>query len=212
MEEVKGNKGKGVRRSRAKSTGGMTAAAERKEIERERRQHMKGLCLKLASLIPKENYSSTDTMTQLDSLDEAASYIKKLKDRVDELQQQKSSAQAIASLRSGVGQSSKMGVFSELEVEKAGERLSASVPVVQVRHHDDSSMDVVLLCSAKRPIKFHEVITILEEEGAEVVNANYSISGDKVFYTIHCRAFSSRIGIEVSRVSERLSILMKFVN
>lgn len=65
MEEVKGNKGKGVRRSRAKSTGGMTAAAERKEIERERRQHMKGLCLKLASLIPKENYSSTVSTSKL---------------------------------------------------------------------------------------------------------------------------------------------------
>ena len=39
--------------------GGASAAGlERKEIERKRRQHMKSLCVKLASLIPKEHYSS----------------------------------------------------------------------------------------------------------------------------------------------------------
>ncbi|KQK02309.1 transcription factor bHLH162 [Brachypodium distachyon] len=206
MEEVKG---KGVRRSKAKSIG-MTM--ERKEIERKRRQHMKGLCLKLASLIPKQHYSSADTMTQLSSLDEAASYIKKLKDRVDELRQKKNSAQAMASSRE-VGGASKMRdrtMLSELEVEEeAGEALSASVPVVEVRHHDDSSMDVVLICNAKRPLKFHEVITVLEEEGAEIINANYSVGDDKIFYTIHSRAFSSRIGIEVSRVYERLRALVR---
>lgn len=35
-----------------------TTAMERKEIERNRRLHMKSLCSKLASLIPKEHYST----------------------------------------------------------------------------------------------------------------------------------------------------------
>lgn len=35
-----------------------TTAVERKEVERRRRQQMKSLCVKLASLIPKEHYSS----------------------------------------------------------------------------------------------------------------------------------------------------------
>jgi hypothetical protein len=52
---------KGGKRSR--TSGGRTsttaAMVERKEVERERRQHMKQLCAKLACLIPKENYSST---------------------------------------------------------------------------------------------------------------------------------------------------------
>jgi len=50
----------GSRRRKASnnnSSGTSTAAVERKEIERKRRQHMKSLCLKLASLIPKEHFS-----------------------------------------------------------------------------------------------------------------------------------------------------------
>lgn len=216
MEVLKG-KGKpaarGGRRSRTNS--GITTAAmvERKEVERERRQHMKQLFAKLASLIPKENYSSTDTMTQLGSLDEAAKYIKNLKERVDELRQRKSSALAMATLRGTGGVSmpttttTSSGAGSmELEDEKAREALGP--PLVEVRQHDDSSLDVVLVSSLERPINLHEVIIVLEEEGAEIVNANHSIVGLKIFYTIHSQAFSSRIGIEVSRVSQRLRAIV----
>jgi hypothetical protein len=54
----------GSRRRKASnnnSSGTSTAAVERKEIERKRRQHMKSLCLKLASLIPKEHCSKVPT-------------------------------------------------------------------------------------------------------------------------------------------------------
>jgi hypothetical protein len=54
----------GSRRPRASnnsSSGTSTAAVERKEIERKRRQHMKSLCLKLASLVPKEHCSKVPT-------------------------------------------------------------------------------------------------------------------------------------------------------
>jgi uncharacterized membrane protein YebE (DUF533 family) len=47
--------------SKSNSSGAGASAAKtvaRKEIERKRRQHMKSLCVKLASLIPKEHYSS----------------------------------------------------------------------------------------------------------------------------------------------------------
>lgn len=202
----------GIGRKRGRTSGGTTAArvVERKEAERERRQHMKALCAKLASLIPKEHFSNPDTMTQLSSLDEAASYIKKLKERVDELQHRRSSAKAMVAARGASGASTPTttpttsGRAGSQEQEKHWE---ASAPVVEVQQHDDTSMDVVLVCSTERPIMLHEVITILEEEGAEVVNANHSVAGHKTFYTIHCRAFSSRIGIDVSRVSKRLGAL-----
>ncbi|CAM0879386.1 unnamed protein product [Alopecurus aequalis] len=210
MEVLKG-KGKATRsgkRSRTSSGMTMSATMERKEVERERRKHMKLLCAKLASLIPKENYSSTDAMTQLGSLDEAAKYIKNLKERLDELRQRRSSAQAKATLRGTGGVSMPTTTTtssSELEGEIACE---AMAPVVEVRQHDDSSLDVVLVCTLERPIKLHEVLTVLEEEGAEIVNANQSIAAPRIFYTIHFRAFSSRIGIEVSRVSQRLRALV----
>lgn len=203
---------KGGKRSRTSSSTTTTTAAtvERKEVERERRQHMKQLCAKLASLIPKENYSSTDAMTQLSSLDEAAKYIKKLKERVDELRQRRSSAHAMAALRGvgGISTPSSTTMSGGAGSSELGAEKGASAMVVEVRQHDDSSMDVVLICNADRPVKLNEVITILEEEGAEIVNANHSVAGLKIFYTIHSRAFSSRIGMEVSRVSERLRALV----
>jgi hypothetical protein len=63
---------------------------------------------------------------------------------------------------------------------------------VDVRQHDDSSMDVVLICNVDRTIKLHEVITVLEEEGAEIVNANHSVAGLKIFYSIHSRVRTYR--------------------
>ncbi|GJN06063.1 hypothetical protein PR202_ga23748 [Eleusine coracana subsp. coracana] len=45
----------------------------------------------------------------------------------------------------------------------------------------------VLISSVKRPFKLHEVVTVLEEEGAEIVNANFSVTGQQTFHTIHCR-------------------------
>lgn len=41
-----------------------TTAVERKEVERERRQHMKELCTKLVSLIPKDHCSSTVSIAE----------------------------------------------------------------------------------------------------------------------------------------------------
>ncbi|KAM0927412.1 hypothetical protein ACQ4PT_002861 [Festuca glaucescens] len=205
--EAKAKGGKGSRTN----GGSSTPTVDRKEVERERRQHMKELCAQLVSLIPKEHCPSTDAMTQLRSLDEAAKYIKKLKERIDELRRRRSSAQAIANLR-GIGGVSTPATAatisggagsSGLEAEKR-----ASTLVVEVMQHDDSSMDVVMICNADRPVKLHEVIIVLEEEGAEIINANHSVAGPNIFYNIHCRALSTRIGIDVSMVSERLRALI----
>jgi UTP:GlnB (protein PII) uridylyltransferase len=144
-------------------------------------------------------------LSLLGSLDEATTYINKLKERVDELHQRRSSAQAEARLRGGAGSRVSMlmncGTGSELESVKAGK--ASVAPVVEVRHHIDSSMEVLLICSTERPIKLHEVITILEEEGAEVVNANHSVAGHKIFYTIHsrvCRNMCAQISYQTFSV------------
>ncbi|CAM0879387.1 unnamed protein product [Alopecurus aequalis] len=187
MEEK--GKEKGGKRSRSNGSSGMAKAErERKEVERERRQNMKELCTKLVSLIPEEHRSSSTDLTMPSSLEEATKYIKKLKERVDELDHRRSSAQAMADSRTagnGVSTPTSSGTGSDLEVDKIGKASAALV--VEVRYHDDSSMDILLTCSIERPIKIHEVITILEEEGAEIVHANHSKAGHKIFYTIHSR-------------------------
>ncbi|KXG39225.1 transcription factor bHLH168 isoform X1 [Sorghum bicolor] len=196
------------------TTAAAAAAMERKEIERNRRLHMKSLCLKLASLIPKEEHcSSKDAMTQLGCLDDAAAYIRKLKARVDELQR----AQLSLSNKRGEDYdgavrttTSSSGTATGLSSSEAAAGVAAEpAAVVEVRHsHDGSSLEVVLISSVRRPFKLHQVATVLEEEGAEIISANVSVDGRRMFHTIHSRAFSSRIGIDVSRVSERLRALV----
>ncbi|KAM3345584.1 hypothetical protein ACQJBY_020213 [Aegilops geniculata] len=211
---VKAKPARGGKRTRASS--GTAAAAmilvEKKDSEKERRQRMKALCDKLASLIPKEHNPHADTMTQLGSLDVAASYIKKLKERVEELQHKKAAAQAAATLRGVSGISMAITTSSGAGSLEGVKHLEASAPVVEVRQPDDSSMEVRLICNTEKLIKLHEVITILEEEGADIINANHSVVGHKIFYTIYSRirinAFSTRIGIDVSRISERLGALV----
>jgi hypothetical protein len=49
---------RGGKRSRTSGGTMATRVVERKEAERKRRQHMKALCAKLTSLIPKEHFSN----------------------------------------------------------------------------------------------------------------------------------------------------------
>jgi hypothetical protein len=86
------------------------------------------------------------------------------------------------------------------------------MPVVEVRCQD-GTLDVVVVSEAigeerERAVRLHEVIGVLEEEGAEVVNASFSVVGDKIFYTLHSQALCSRIGLDASRVSHRLRNLL----
>ena len=128
-----------------------------------------------------------DAATQLDQLDTAAAYIKQLKERVDALKRRK---------EGGGGR------------EGGAAAGAVRMPVVEVRCQDGATLDVVLISEAGRPFKLHEVITALEEEGAEVVSASFSVVGDKIFYTIHSQALSPRIGLDAARVSERLHDLL----
>ncbi|XP_052140983.1 transcription factor bHLH168-like [Oryza glaberrima] len=187
---------------------------ERKDVEKNRRLHMKGLCLKLSSLIPAaaprrhhHHYSTSsssppsstkEAVTQLDHLEQAAAYIKQLKGRIDELKKRKQQAAALTtSTSNGRG---------------------GGMPVVEVRCQD-GTLDVVVVSEAigeerererERAVRLHEVIGVLEEEGAEVVNASFSVVGDKIFYTLHSQALCSRIGLDASRVSHRLRNLLQY--
>lgn len=179
---------------------------ERKDVEKNRRLHMKGLCLKLSSLVPASHHhhntsfnsssppssNSKDAATQLDQLDSAAAYIKQLKSRIDELRRRKQS-------RAGNGGSSS----SSGNGKGNGEML----PVVEVRQQENAAVDVALVSEAGKPFKLHEVIAVLEQEGAEVVSASFSAVADKIFYTIHSQALCPRIGLDAARVAHRLRAL-----
>ncbi|KAF7034180.1 hypothetical protein CFC21_045228 [Triticum aestivum] len=187
--------------------GGCSGKMERKDVEKNRRLHMKGLCLKLSSLLPASSahhlrhYSSTsssppssnkDAATQLDQLDSAAAYIKQLRGRIDDLKRRKQAA--LSGNTVGCSSSVSAGDYKSQ---------TAALPVIEVRHQD-GTLDVALASEAGRPFRLHEVIAVLEQEGADVVSASFSVVGDKIFYTVHSQALCPRIGLDAGRVAHRL--------
>ncbi|KDP31114.1 hypothetical protein JCGZ_11490 [Jatropha curcas] len=168
---------------------------DRKTVEKNRRIHMKALCFKLASVIPSQHFKHhKDMLSQQDQLDHAAAYIKNLKERIEKLEKKKERT---------------LGSLSEANNNNAMNEMmmSLTLPMFELRDLGNS-IEVVLISGSKRNFMLHEVITILEEEGAEVVSASYTTVGDKVFHTIHAQVKISRVGVETTRVCQRLQELI----
>ena len=54
-----------------------------------------------------------------------------------------------------------------------------------------SSLKLVLISGLKKKLMLlHQVTNILEEEGAEVVSASFSVVGHKVFHIIHAKVIN----------------------
>nr|CAD1831233.1 unnamed protein product [Ananas comosus var. bracteatus] len=122
-----------------------------------------------------------DMLTQLDHLAEAESYIKTLRARIDKQKQRKELASATtkAAVKDNLGMP---GVTAT--ATKPG---PAGLPVVEVWHQHTNLEVAVIVGSGldKERLIFHKVIAVLEEEGAEVVNAGFSIVSDKIYHTFH---------------------------
>lgn len=115
-----------------------------------------------------------DMISQQDQLDLAASYIKQLRERIDKLKGRKEEAMKSMKRNS-----------SFLDEMNAG----FSLPLVELRDMG-SSIEVVLISGLQKNFMLYEVISILEEEGAEVVSASFSTVGDKVFHSIHAQVIN----------------------
>ncbi|XVE57121.1 hypothetical protein DITRI_Ditri04bG0066200 [Diplodiscus trichospermus] len=96
---------------------------------------------------------------------------------------------------------------SSSNVMNTAAAVGLSFPVVELRDLG-SSIEVVLISGLDKNFMFHEVISILEQEGAEVVSASFSTVGGKIFYSLHARAIISRVGVETTRVRRRLQELI----
>ncbi|KAL3511285.1 hypothetical protein ACH5RR_030686 [Cinchona calisaya] len=153
---------------------------QRGVMEKQRRQQMNNLYSRLASLLPP----SQAELPKPALLDYSSTYVKILQKRIRELEAKKEE------LKSETSTSAKDSTLQAIEVIEKG-----------------SIVEVNLVTGLNKGFMLHEVINILEEEGAQILSANYSASTDRVFCTISSQAFSSRIGIETSRVHERLKAL-----
>lgn len=132
-------------------------------------------------------------LSQLDQLDCAASYIRQLKERIGKLQGKKEQEMSLRT-RKNVMNSMKIG---------------SRLPVVDLRDLG-STIEVILISGLQKNFMLYEVISILHEEGAEVVSASFSTVGDKVFHTIHAQVLhpkytSLMIKFSFPQISDRIS-------
>lgn len=134
-------------------------------------------------------------ISQQDQLDLASCYIKQLRERVDKLKGMKERAM----------KSIKPNNINNIMDETND--FCSNLPVVELRDLG-SSIEVILISGLQRSFMLYEVISILEEEGAEVVSASFSTVGDKVFHSVHAQVKISRLGVETSRVCQRLHDLV----
>lgn len=153
---------------------------------------MKSLCFKLASLIPSRHFKSCnkESLSQQDQLEHAAAYIKELRERIEELKGRKEEALIMDESRSGKYSRS---------IDDGGLRL----PMVELRDMG-SSIEVNVISGLNKNFMSYQVIRILQEEGADVVSASFNTVGDKIFHTFHAQVKITRVGVETSRVCQRL--------
>ncbi|XP_044466796.1 transcription factor bHLH167-like [Mangifera indica] len=152
--------------------------------ERDRRMYMKDQLSQLASLIPLQ--SARFTVPEI--LDKATSYIKQLQENEERLKRRK-------------------------EQLKGEEKTTCNTSTDELRtkmtiRHYDSTVEVNLICALDKNFLLHEVISVLQEEAAEVVEASQHTAGDKLIFIIKSKATSPRIGIEVSRIEQKLKELI----
>ncbi|QCD86639.1 Achaete-scute transcription factor-related [Vigna unguiculata] len=162
---------------------------DRKTIERNRRIHMKSLCHQLGSLIPPnlKPPKSKLMLGQQDQLDLAARYIKHMRERIEKLKRQKEQAM--------LNQSSDRKMLDK--------NVDTKLTILELRDLG-SGIEVMLVSGLNKTFMLYEVISVLEEEGAEVVTASFSTVGDKLFYVVHAQVKISRVGVETTRVKDRL--------
>ncbi|XP_038702864.1 transcription factor bHLH167-like [Tripterygium wilfordii] len=156
--------------------------------------HMRVLYSNLSSLIALN--SSQVSVPEL--VDRATDYIKGLDSRVKQLHQRKEA------ILTGEEVSITSDQYQLLAANVTSS--SGSVPIVEVGAFE-STLEVNLICGSDDMFKLTEVIRVLEEEGAVIITSTCHKEGDRVFYTIHSQAIIPRIGIDASRVHERLKML-----
>ncbi|KAL9326498.1 hypothetical protein ACSQ67_007143 [Phaseolus vulgaris] len=167
---------------------------DRKTIERNRRIHMKGLCFKLVSIIPSKDLKPTkDMLSQQDQLDLAATYIKHLRERLEKLKGEKEKA---------------MNMVRTTQTNNGIFNIESQLPLLEIKELG-SGIEVMLISGVNKNFMLYEVISVLEEEGVEVVTANFTTVANKIFYTVHAKVKISRVGVESTRIYQRLQELIQ---
>ncbi|KAI3733510.1 hypothetical protein L6452_12953 [Arctium lappa] len=156
-------------------------------MEKRRRDHMKDLYSKLASLLQLQSY---ERLPLLALLDQATISLKQWKERVERLRARK----------------------HELQNERRSGESSHEhkLQVVQVSEMD-SSVEVNLILNKADNVKRVElfrVLSIIQQCGAEILSCSSSSNGHNLHCTIHAQAFHTRLGFDSSLIEYKLKQLI----
>ncbi|KVI05598.1 transcription factor bHLH167-like [Cynara cardunculus var. scolymus] len=167
--------------------GGSSSLRPSAAMEKRRRDHMKDLYSKLASLLHLQSY---ERMPLLALLDQATITLKQWKERVERMTARK----------------------QELQNERISGESSHEhkLQVVQVSEMD-SSLEVNLIISKAdnvRKVELFRVLSIIQQSGAEIVSCSSSCLGHNQHCTIHAQAFHTRLGFDTSLIEYRLKQLI----
>ncbi|XP_022725000.1 transcription factor bHLH167-like [Durio zibethinus] len=161
---------------------GSSSRTNRSTLERERRMRLRNLYSQLASFLPPQPRK----MSTYEMLEQVTVYVNQLRKRVEELKQMK------------------LQVEEECREMRSGPSLIS--PVINITELD-STLEVNLIAGMDTKFALCDIISILEEEGAQVLTATYHNTGNKILLSFHYQAAYSRIGIENVGVHERLKRL-----
>ncbi|CAK9149492.1 unnamed protein product [Ilex paraguariensis] len=162
----------------------------RKIIEKNRRNNMKNLYSKLFSLLP--NPASMEALPLPDQIDETVNYIKSMQTMVEKSKEKKDNL--LGSKRSHTC------MISETKP-------SSKSPYIEI-HEIGPALDEVLICGLDNHSVFYEIIRVLHEEGAEILYANFSVSGNSIIHIVREKIGESR----AATISERLKEIVNGTN
>ncbi|KAL9665747.1 hypothetical protein QQ045_000067 [Rhodiola kirilowii] len=168
-----------------------TGSTDRKTTEKNRRNQMKSLYAQLSSLVPHYT-TNADAASLPDKLDEAAKYIKKLQVSLEKLRLKKEKLQG--------------GSGSRQQTCADDDQFELQIEV----HQMGSALEVIMITGLDHQFTlFSNAVRVIREEGAEIVNANFYVSSDKVFHIIHSKVEEAGAGYGgTSRIQERLCSLV----
>ncbi|XP_047948904.1 transcription factor bHLH167-like [Salvia hispanica] len=146
---------------------------------------MKALCYKLVSIIPDHHFSQPkELLSHPDQIDEASSYIKMMRERIEVLNRRKAQLISSYATRTGHGGGHKYPILTVTEL--------------------GFGVEVMLISGLNKKFMLSQVISVIEQEAAQVLSVNMSRVGETIIHTIHAQVKISRVGVDTSRISDRI--------
>ncbi|KAL5573528.1 hypothetical protein UlMin_023125 [Ulmus minor] len=166
---------------------------ERRIVEKNRRNQMKILYSSLFSLLPNPNSKAGDSVLTLpDQIDETINYIKSLETKLKKSEEKKRSL-------SGRKRSHNCTNSSTFD------SINGSLKSPQIEIHEMGSvLEIVLITGLDNQFIFHEIIRILQEERADVVNVKFSVVRDSIFHVVHAEIPDVTFAFGAAKITEKL--------